>query len=76
MVKVIKQPKLLQIYIDDALHLCIFGKLIGIQAWINESGYYKIEFYAENEVVIKTEYIDKKVWFEILNQLNKEIIKI
>lgn len=75
MVKVIKLPKILKIYIDGTLHLYIFGYLVGIQSWISESGYYKIEFYTETQV-IKTEYVNKDIWKEILKKINIELNKI
>ena len=51
MIKIIKQPKLFKIYINDLVHLCIFDSLLGYQSWIDENGYYKIEFYTDNQSI-------------------------
>lgn len=40
MIKVIKQPRLLKVWIEETLHTYIVGKIISIQSWKNEDNYF------------------------------------
>lgn len=67
-----KTPNHLKIYLDGILHLYIKEKVLGIQSWIMDSEIrlYKIEYYLKDNSVT-TEYVDKKLWVDILKQLDK-----
>jgi hypothetical protein len=71
-VKIIKTPSCLKIYLDGKLHLFIKSEVIAIHSWIDDSKnrLYKIE-YSINSKNILTEYVDIKIWSEILKQIDK-----
>jgi hypothetical protein len=71
-VKIIKTPSCLKIYLDSKMHLFIKSEVIAIHSWIDESKnrLYKIEYSVKDKSIL-TEYVDIKIWSEILKQLDK-----
>ena len=71
-VKIVKTPSCLKIYLDGKLHLFIKNEVIAIHSWIDDSKkrLYKIEYSIEGKNIL-TEYVDIKLWDEILKQLDK-----
>lgn len=58
-----------KLYIDNTLHIYLdCNRLLSIQSWISSDGWYYIEF---NGCGLKASYDNKKLWKEILRQLDK-----
>ena len=63
-----------KLYIDNLLHLSLnIHYLVGLQSWkpTFQGEYYTIEFYYLNKQVITCEYVDEKLWKEILEIVDK-----
>lgn len=61
----------LRIYINKTLHLSIqTGGFLGVQSYIKDKVYY-ISYYVDGHE-IETDYIDIKIWKQILKQLEKQ----
>ena len=68
-----KTLKNLKIYIEGLLHVSIpIKEYSGLQSWLEgDNTYtYHIEFYLNNGQTIICEYEDKKLWEEILKQID------
>ena len=66
----------LNIYIEGLLHVNIpIKEYSGMQSWLegdNAHTYY-IEYYLKNGQTILCEYEDRKLWEEILKQIDKNL---
>jgi hypothetical protein len=71
MIKVLKQPRLLKVWIEETLHTYIVGKIISIQSWKNEDNYFIIQ-YQTKSTTTTCEYVSIDTWSEILKQLDNQ----
>lgn len=71
-----KTLKNFKIYIEGLLHVNVpIEEYSGIQSWLegdNTHTYY-IEYYLKNNQTILCEYEDRKLWEEILKQIDKNL---
>jgi hypothetical protein len=71
-----KSIKTFKVYIDGHLHISIPVKeYAGMQSWLDgdHEKYYHIDFYLKSQNIIHCEYEDRKLWEEILKQIDKSI---
>lgn len=73
MIKVLKQPRLLKVWIENTLHTYIVGEIISIQSWKNEDKYFIIE-YKTKSTTTTCEYVNMGTWSSILNELDKQTL--
>ena len=73
MIKVLKQPRLLKVWIENTLHTYIVGEIISIQSWKNEDNYFIIE-YKTKSTTTTCEYVNMETWSSILKELDTQTI--
>lgn len=73
-VKIVADQYSLRIYINYLLHLNLdMADCKGFQSWIDNTGFYCIEYYGYKANPILTEYEDRGLWEEILKKLDDKI---
>jgi hypothetical protein len=62
----------LNIYLNDILHLRLYyPDILGMQSWIDDSGYKFIRYYLKGNSRVTCKYAEVEDWENILKQLNE-----
>ncbi len=62
-----------KVFINGILHLSVlYNKVLGMQTWINSTGWYCIEIYTENkDIMCECDSVEK--WSSVIKLLNNTI---